>query len=763
MEFTKEMSNEKLTLLVRNLHANGINVWPTHPNKVPKVLGDNAPLIDQERKNKHSDWLDRRLPDGLVNYWLNGDYNQSFCALMPIMGKDGASSAATLLSLDFDRQEDGHIAYDAFWAELEKTEFNINKLVLVKTPSNGFHLWFKVLYRDFASVVARDENSNSLIEMKANRSWCTLPFSTSDKGEYQCDVDPSKFYESLPILTVDDVKMITRAIKALDKSTKVEHKPARQVLDSDANTDTLINRYNASVSILEALESLGYIQTGGDGNDMVYMGHPDDKDPNTDKSVTVFLESNKSIHRAAGDKLFSNGRAVSPFDVMCLLQHNGVVVDAMREIAPVKQEVTYAPSPKSTVGAYKAAREAARKMSTKVIERDVVKDVERYLESENEESEVKDTVDQEGKKENVAGVFVSSDGVFVHKKLSYLRSVPPPPALIKKLFCRGEYGFIYGDTGAGKTFLTIDLLVSAMTGRPFAGKFEIPEKLNVAYCANEGQGGLTRRFLAAIDGLSEEEQAEVDQRLTIINVPSLVGGAKSNITAFIRSIEESGEKPDIIVFDIFSKAIAGADENQAKEMSTALDNTEKLAKELDCLVLLIHHTGKNGEFRGSSLFNRNTDIFIRADYDKSHYEKTGEKICSLKFEKLKDKEPAKKVYAKLEVVTGYDGETTCVAEWSDNLIEEDTATNAVKMKEIDTRILAALKGGLKITSLELAKLLDKPTGTIRPALARLEAIGKISKLPEKDAFPETHAKSKQNVYFSVDFASVIAVVTDEYD
>lgn len=213
-----------------------------------------------------------------------------------------------------------------------------------------------------------------------------------------------------------------------------------------------------------------------------------------------------------------------------------------------------------------------------------------------------------------------------------LMSLPPRRWLVHPLLGVGEIGMIYGESGIGKSFLVIDLLISCAAGQKFAGYFDVDEAVRVAYCAGEGTGGLAERFKAAIGG-SGLDRALLKTNLTVcLDVPNLFE-AGVGLHQFIADYKASGrEGLDLLVIDTLHSATAGANENSAQDVGKIEASIKYLRKTLGCAVLLVHHANRAGTGeRGSSALRGSMDVMIEVS-------KMSEAIV-LRCSKLKDGRP----------------------------------------------------------------------------------------------------------------------------
>lgn len=190
-----------------------------------------------------------------------------------------------------------------------------------------------------------------------------------------------------------------------------------------------------------------------------------------------------------------------------------------------------------------------------------------------------------------------------------LFNLPPRQMLIDQLLGVGELAMIYGESGKGKTFVTIDMLVSAITAKHFANEFEIWEPLNVAYCAGEGTGALAERFKAAFayHGITESD------RLTIaLDVPQLFAPSGNGMAEFVRDYKAArADKLDLLIVDTLHSATYGANENATLDTGVVLRAIKYAQKELGCAVLLVHHANKAGTGeRGSTAYRGAMDVIL---------------------------------------------------------------------------------------------------------------------------------------------------------
>jgi RecA-family ATPase len=204
-----------------------------------------------------------------------------------------------------------------------------------------------------------------------------------------------------------------------------------------------------------------------------------------------------------------------------------------------------------------------------------------------------------------------------------LMAMPPKQWLIDDVIGPGDLAMVYGAPGSGKTFVVIDLMLAACSGKAFAGRFEVARPLTIAYAAGEGRTGLPQRFQAACE-YHEIGDSDLMNLHTYFNVPQLYDTKDPcNATQFVgeyAAAQTAGEVGplDLLILDTLHSVSAGADENSSQDMGDVLRHAKAIADGLGCAVILVHHTNKAGTGeRGSSALRGAMDCMIEVRGDLS--------------------------------------------------------------------------------------------------------------------------------------------------
>jgi hypothetical protein len=167
---------------------------------------------------------------------------------------------------------------------------------------------------------------------------------------------------------------------------------------------------------------------------------------------------------------------------------------------------------------------------------------------------------------------------------------PAPEWIIQGVLPDTELALIVGQSGAGKSFLALDLAASIARGESWRGRRV--RQGHVAYIAAEGAGGFRNRGVAYAQhhGVPWESL-----RISVLpDNPNLL--QQNDVRQLILALRELG-KIDVVMVDTLAQTMAGGDENSGEDMGKALGHCRAIHKHTGALVIPIHHLGKD-EARG---------------------------------------------------------------------------------------------------------------------------------------------------------------------
>lgn len=220
-----------------------------------------------------------------------------------------------------------------------------------------------------------------------------------------------------------------------------------------------------------------------------------------------------------------------------------------------------------------------------------------------------------------------------------LRRMPDPKFVIHRHIPEKSVGLFYGAFGTGKSFVTLDLALSIAFdfpdwhGDPINVGLDADgnrEKVCVIYLAGEGAPGFKARVMAWMQerGIPPEMQdqgrfALIDQQVNFMK--------PEDVAKVVRTLKRrTGCRVAVVIIDTVARVLPGADENLQKDMGLFVEACDRIRDAFSCAVLGVHHTGKDGSVRGSTVIPGAADFIFRLDRDH------GSPVGMLTCEKQKD-------------------------------------------------------------------------------------------------------------------------------
>lgn len=227
----------------------------------------------------------------------------------------------------------------------------------------------------------------------------------------------------------------------------------------------------------------------------------------------------------------------------------------------------------------------------------------------------------------------------------------PPPWLIGSddtagVLPAGQLAVLFGPSGLGKTFLALDLAFCTAAGIPKWNGFPVKQGPAV-YVAAEGANSLSVRVPALLKhyGLPQKPAA-----LRFMTAPVNLYDPR-DLDASIAAIRAQSVAPALIVIDTLARCMLGADENTVKDMAQTIANVDRLKNAFDAAVLMVHHSGKSGDMRGSTALLGAIDkqISVELAWGMAHKPKE-ERIIRVSSTKTKDGEDFRDMFFQLKTI-----------------------------------------------------------------------------------------------------------------
>ena len=196
-----------------------------------------------------------------------------------------------------------------------------------------------------------------------------------------------------------------------------------------------------------------------------------------------------------------------------------------------------------------------------------------------------------------------------------------PPSLIKGVLPKTGVAFLGGQSGAGKTFLAVDLAVALTTQQSFFGR-RVREKVGVIILAGEGAETLQPRIKVARMARNVEGNLPI---AWMDNVPNLADqNAAKVILPQLKALdshfrEHHGVRLGVIIFDTLAATFLLQDENDNSEASKVIKVLQNISATTNALCIPVHHYGKGAEtgLRGASAWRAGSDAVLSVTADRN--------------------------------------------------------------------------------------------------------------------------------------------------
>lgn len=202
-----------------------------------------------------------------------------------------------------------------------------------------------------------------------------------------------------------------------------------------------------------------------------------------------------------------------------------------------------------------------------------------------------------------------TNGVYTLYPASDFQQFPAMTWLIDDILPSTGLACVYGPSGVGKSFFSLDMAAAVALGRPWFGR---PSKqAQVVYIPLEGRGGFSRRMKA----WEHQHGVNFPDEVKFVQDPFAIN-KNDNVTMLAEVIVQSGGA-GLIIIDTLNMAAPGADENSSTDMGKIIAGARTIQEKTGALVLLIHHPGKDGSrgLRGHSSLHAALDSILELRKD----------------------------------------------------------------------------------------------------------------------------------------------------
>ena len=177
----------------------------------------------------------------------------------------------------------------------------------------------------------------------------------------------------------------------------------------------------------------------------------------------------------------------------------------------------------------------------------------------------------------------------IYSAKDYVANVRKLNWFVKGVVPMAELAAIFGASGSGKTFITLDIACRVALGLKWFGIQ--CRQAKVLYIAAEGAAGMRERMQAWCQHNGQDIDALGESLFVLGDQPNMT--EKDEVKALLASIRGQCAGVELVIADTMAQVTPGANENSGEDMGRFLGLCKAIGKALAATVLLVGHSGKD--------------------------------------------------------------------------------------------------------------------------------------------------------------------------
>jgi hypothetical protein len=218
-----------------------------------------------------------------------------------------------------------------------------------------------------------------------------------------------------------------------------------------------------------------------------------------------------------------------------------------------------------------------------------------------------------------------SDGPIIHWAAEALLPRPPIIYIVEGVFPEGSVSVIFGEPGSKKTYSMLDAGVCVALGQDWL-EFSTTQVPVLFIDEESGIQRMNKRLKAIMQAHNATENLKFAY-VVLEGFNLLVTGDRTKLHDLVKATEAK-----FVVLDALADFLPG-DENSVKDVLPGLRALRYIANDTKAAIVLIHHAGKSGHYRGSSSIKGAVDLMLNIQ------SRPGSPNIDFSCEKSRDVEP----------------------------------------------------------------------------------------------------------------------------
>jgi len=204
------------------------------------------------------------------------------------------------------------------------------------------------------------------------------------------------------------------------------------------------------------------------------------------------------------------------------------------------------------------------------------------------------------------------DGLYEFLDIQQIKTMPDPKFIVSGIIAENSFGITGGAPGSGKSFIDLGLALSIATQQTEWFGRTIHKHGPVIYITNEGLADMKFRIMA----WEQHHFVQANSSPFFLIRQSINFMAQSDIMKLLKTVAHIAKEhaPPVAVFvDTVSRVLPGADENLQKDMTVFIAACDAVRQAFGSAVIGVHHTSRQGNLRGSTVFEGAADFILMVE------------------------------------------------------------------------------------------------------------------------------------------------------
>ena len=232
------------------------------------------------------------------------------------------------------------------------------------------------------------------------------------------------------------------------------------------------------------------------------------------------------------------------------------------------------------------------------------------------------TPDDLKKQDEEEGQLPSRPRYIVRDATYFLGELPQEEPIVEGMINTRKIGVFFGDGGTKKTYSMIHMATCVAMGKSWLD-FEVKQTGVLFIDEESGELGLARRIRKTLRGEFGNEEVP----LMSVSMAGFRLDRKEDLPEIQNLISES--RAGLVIFDALSEAMDG-DENSKQDVQPVFSAARWLSETTGATIIFIHHSNKQGGFRGSTVIRNSVDFMYKVTSEDAS------NIVSFRSEKVRD-------------------------------------------------------------------------------------------------------------------------------